>query len=415
MHLKCAIGIHDWAGCKCSKCAKTRAVGHDWTADCEKCAKCGTPQIGAHDWTGCRCSKCGKVRDKAHDWNGCKCNTCGTTRDKGHDWSGCKCTTCGTTRDEGHDWSGCKCTKCEKTRDDEHEWRVGICLHCHKEGFGPDRDFLEAVTESHFRNVERAFARGANANARYAKGDTALMAATSSQNQDMVRWLCENGADIDEQSLDDGWTALHWAVIWGSDETIAVTRVLLEMGADPTVTCWGGRTPLERAKAHYKETIALLKSNPDGTRRLNDSVNRQQLAAKRQLSKARRAGRLAVKKGQAQLLGGNEVSCSSVLACLKDIAGSQSSTSQLTTLCQLVSLGTTCVNPLKEIVVEEKDFFLKRLAIWCGGALNDAGFAYFLQNRFFEAGQGIPNRDEYEMKGLRRASLDVLNGGGWVP
>jgi tetratricopeptide (TPR) repeat protein len=83
MNLKCAIGMHHWAGCKCSECGKTREEAHDWAADCEKCAKCGKSRAGAHTWTGCTCSKCGKKRDDSHDWttNYEKCAKCGKVRE----------------------------------------------------------------------------------------------------------------------------------------------------------------------------------------------------------------------------------------------------------------------------------------------------------------------------------------------
>jgi hypothetical protein len=93
MSLKCLVGIHAWAGCKCSKCGKIRDEGHDWAADCEKCAKCGKAGSGAHAWTGCKCSKCKKTRDEGHEWHGCKCSKCGSY--KKHEWQGFSCSRCG--------------------------------------------------------------------------------------------------------------------------------------------------------------------------------------------------------------------------------------------------------------------------------------------------------------------------------
>jgi ankyrin repeat protein len=59
MALKCMVGMHAWSGCKCSQCGSTRDEGHDWTADCEKCARCDKTRSGAHAWSGCKCSRCG--------------------------------------------------------------------------------------------------------------------------------------------------------------------------------------------------------------------------------------------------------------------------------------------------------------------------------------------------------------------
>ncbi len=60
----------------------------------------GIPCIfGFHNWGGCKCTRCGKSRDEEHKWNGCKCTTCGKTN---HDWSeNCeKCARCGKLRFE---------------------------------------------------------------------------------------------------------------------------------------------------------------------------------------------------------------------------------------------------------------------------------------------------------------------------
>jgi hypothetical protein len=155
MNLKCAVGLHTWSGCKCSKCGKTRDQDHDWSSDCDKCAQCGKTRTDAHRWSGCKCSKCGKTRDQDHDWSsdcdkcaqcgktridahtwsGCKCPKCGKTRDQDHDWSSdCdKCAQCGKTRTDAHTWSGCKCPKCGKTRDQDHDWSSD-CVRCAKCG-----------------------------------------------------------------------------------------------------------------------------------------------------------------------------------------------------------------------------------------------------------------------------------------
>lgn len=60
-----------------------------------------------------------------HEWNGCICSRCGKTRDENHDWDGCVCRRCGKKKDENdlcHDWDGCTCKKCGLVRDMEHVW-----------------------------------------------------------------------------------------------------------------------------------------------------------------------------------------------------------------------------------------------------------------------------------------------------
>jgi hypothetical protein len=38
---KCSLNDHQWLGCKCTVCGKTRDEGHDWSKDCEICSICG--------------------------------------------------------------------------------------------------------------------------------------------------------------------------------------------------------------------------------------------------------------------------------------------------------------------------------------------------------------------------------------
>jgi len=95
---------HDWDGCKCKRCDKTRDE--------------------QHDWDGCKCKRCDKIRDEQHNWDGCKCKRCGKVRDEQHDWDGCKCKRCYKIGFERHDWNECKCKRCGYIRDDQHEWIV---------------------------------------------------------------------------------------------------------------------------------------------------------------------------------------------------------------------------------------------------------------------------------------------------
>jgi hypothetical protein len=121
----CMIGLHNWDGCKCAKCGKVRDEGHDWSQNCEKCARCGKAITSVHVWNGCKCVTCRNTRDEGHDWSqNCeKCALCDKERQDAHSWDGCECSDCRKTRDEGHNWNGCKCSKCGRTRDQGHEWK----------------------------------------------------------------------------------------------------------------------------------------------------------------------------------------------------------------------------------------------------------------------------------------------------
>jgi len=69
------FGFHQWSGCVCTSCGKTRDQEHDWSKECEKCAKCGKRRINGHTWNGCKCEKCGEKRDENHTWGPSRRNT----------------------------------------------------------------------------------------------------------------------------------------------------------------------------------------------------------------------------------------------------------------------------------------------------------------------------------------------------
>jgi hypothetical protein len=120
MNILCIFGFHKWDGCMCITCSKTRDKAHDWSKDCERCAKCGATRQSAHKWNGCMCLECGKT---CHDWiEDCeKCSHCGATRIGAHDWTkDCEtCATCGKSRryEYFHNWDrDDKCIVCGKTK-----------------------------------------------------------------------------------------------------------------------------------------------------------------------------------------------------------------------------------------------------------------------------------------------------------
>jgi len=63
MKIYCVFGLHQWDGCKCKACEKTRDQGHDWSKDCGKCVRCGATRNNVHQWNGFKCSVCGKIKD----------------------------------------------------------------------------------------------------------------------------------------------------------------------------------------------------------------------------------------------------------------------------------------------------------------------------------------------------------------
>jgi len=82
MNFKCLFG-HQWNGCKCERCGKTRDEGHNYLAVDGKCIE--------------KCSICNKERGIEHKWNGCKCERCGKTRNEQHSLKNGKCCKCEKT------------------------------------------------------------------------------------------------------------------------------------------------------------------------------------------------------------------------------------------------------------------------------------------------------------------------------
>jgi ankyrin repeat protein len=58
----------------------------------------------------------------------------------------------------------------------------------------------------------------------------------------------EAGADVNKQ-CEHGRTALHMAAAWGHAD---VARLLIESGADPTITDDEGMTPVDVARDGYR-------------------------------------------------------------------------------------------------------------------------------------------------------------------
>ena len=95
----------------CSICHTEIKVKHDWNDICA-CRRCGVIKESAspftyvheneHDWEGCKCKRCGKTRNKEHlQWesepnNPCKqkCKVCGETQTI-HKFENGICTVCG--------------------------------------------------------------------------------------------------------------------------------------------------------------------------------------------------------------------------------------------------------------------------------------------------------------------------------
>lgn len=105
-------------------------------------------------------------------------------------------------------------------------------------------------------------AHGADVNARYdALPDpmSPLDSAIRADDVNRVRFLLQHGADVTIKSREeDGATLLHHAV-YCKINSVPITQLLLQYGADPKVRDSLGTTPLEDALSnHRSETVTLL-------------------------------------------------------------------------------------------------------------------------------------------------------------
>jgi uncharacterized protein len=93
------------------------------------------------------------------------------------------------------------------------------------------------------------------------------MCAAEGGHLEVVRWLVDQGAALDERSK-DGQTALYVA---SEEGRTPVVRLLLERGADPTVADRFHLTPLSRASSTpgHLDTVWCLLDHPSAAATIN--------------------------------------------------------------------------------------------------------------------------------------------------
>ena len=77
-------------------------------------------------------------------------------------------------------------------------------------------------------------------NAADGDGRTAIINAVIENKLDFIKWLLDNGGNIDHQDR-IGYSALHFA---GQEKLVEVAKFILEKGANPNVQDIHGNTPL---------------------------------------------------------------------------------------------------------------------------------------------------------------------------
>ena len=121
----------------------------------------------------------------------------------------------------------------------------------------------EASLEGNVAVVHRALAEGADVDAAFAQGRTALILAALWGHEGVVRTLLEAGAAPNATSHNSGCAALHLAF------SAPIARLLLEAGADAGLRSDAGETALEfherwaakhLFKKHKRRSVAVARA-----------------------------------------------------------------------------------------------------------------------------------------------------------
>ena len=107
-----------------------------------------------------------------------------------------------------------------------------------------DSDFLNLCESGNTAEIEAAIKNGANVNAKYNDGMTALMLAARYGHAEIAELLLKYGANVNAKEY-DGSTALIWAAINGQTETAGL---LLKYGAEVNARNNKGWTALRWAR-----------------------------------------------------------------------------------------------------------------------------------------------------------------------
>ena len=116
--------------------------------------------------------------------------------------------------------------------------------------------------DENLSEVQQLIADGANVNAVTGAGRTPLMSATAYGHINIVRFLLENGADINTKDTHNGWTALMFSTGLVNEE-FEIAKLLIENGANVNeISTKNGETALIIAckKCHSKIARLLIET-----------------------------------------------------------------------------------------------------------------------------------------------------------
>ena len=119
------------------------------------------------------------------------------------------------------------------------------------------RNIYRAAWMGERDRVVSLLAEGAQVNAVYKEGYTALMGAAGSGSDAIVEFLLDHGARINHQD-NNGDTALIFAVIWGRESTVLL---LIERGSDIDIKPRNNMTALLWARKLNKPAVERILSD----------------------------------------------------------------------------------------------------------------------------------------------------------
>ena len=113
--------------------------------------------------------------------------------------------------------------------------------------------FMNAISDNDLEEVKLLINAGVDINATNDHGVTPLLFAVvyNAESGDMVKLLLENGADVNAQSVSDGYTALMHAVKlvdFRQENRAKIVEMLLKAGADVNIQNKRGKTALDFAR-----------------------------------------------------------------------------------------------------------------------------------------------------------------------
>ncbi len=153
---------------------------------------------------------------------------------------------------------------------------------------------VDAALDADLAAVKRALKKGAKANAPGASMDveyTPLQAAADGGNEEIAKLLVAAGADLEGTTGDWSWTPLQFAV----QKSAAITRCLLELGADPKKRDALGSAALHTfartPSPEHEETVrVLIEHGADPTQKNSEGMTPAAIAKSAALKKLLNGG-----------------------------------------------------------------------------------------------------------------------------